>query len=126
MIPALFFFKIPDLIGRKYCLLFLNVPQAAYWIITILSRDIYSLYIARFVGGLADALMYAALPIYLGEVTTPKIRGSWGNGQTFSFNAGFFLISAIGKFVLHIFWKSLWGHNNMMNIFLNLNNLYQN
>ncbi|CAG9759285.1 unnamed protein product [Ceutorhynchus assimilis] len=99
MIPALFFYKLPDLMGRKYTLLLLNVPQATYWLFTIFAKDMYSLCVARFLGGLADAIMYSALPIYLGEVTTPKIRGSWGNGQTFSFNAGFFLISTIGSYV---------------------------
>lgn len=64
---------------------------------TIFARDIIWLCVARFIGGAGDAIMYAVLPIYLGEVTTPKIRGTWGNGQTFSFNAGFFVLSAIGK-----------------------------
>ncbi|KAH0999453.1 hypothetical protein HUJ04_005323 [Dendroctonus ponderosae] len=49
--------------------------------------------------GAADVIMYAVLPMCLGEVTTPKIRGTWGNGQTFSFNAGFFVMSATGSFL---------------------------
>lgn len=95
-LPALIFYKIPDKIGRKSTLLLLTIPQGLYWIITIFARDLVWLCVARLIGGLADAVMYSALPIYLGEVTTPRIRGTWGNGQTFSFNAGFFLISAIG------------------------------
>lgn len=65
--------------------------------ITIFAKDFVWLCAARLIGGLADAVMYSAIPIYLGEVTTPRIRGTWGNGQTFSFNAGFFLISAFGR-----------------------------
>ncbi|ERL95523.1 facilitated trehalose transporter Tret1 [Dendroctonus ponderosae] len=98
-IPALFFYKLPCWIGPKGALLLLSIPQAAYWIITIFARDIVWLCVARFVGGAADAIMYAVLPMYLGEVTTPKIRGTWGNGQTFSFNAGFFVMSATGSFL---------------------------
>jgi len=66
-------------------------------VIIIFAKDFVWLCVARLIGGLADAVMYSALPIYLGEVTTPRIRGTWGNGQTFSFNAGFFLISALGR-----------------------------
>ncbi|KAL1506587.1 hypothetical protein ABEB36_005918 [Hypothenemus hampei] len=96
---AIVFFKLPDVIGRKYSLLLLAIPQAIYWIITIFARSSYWFYVARFIGGISDAIFYTALPIYLGEVTTPKIRGTWGNGQTFSFNAGFFLINGIGSYL---------------------------
>ncbi|KAF7272504.1 hypothetical protein GWI33_014711 [Rhynchophorus ferrugineus] len=62
------------------------------------SRNIYAFYVARLICGVADAMMYAALPIYIGEISTPKVRGTWGTGQTFSFNAGFLIINIIGNY----------------------------
>ncbi|KAL1491910.1 hypothetical protein ABEB36_012431 [Hypothenemus hampei] len=97
-ISSMLFFRLPDKIGRKYTLLLLSIPQGAFWIITIFARDIYSIYVSRFICGIADGIMYAALPTYIGEVASPKIRGTWGNGQTCSFNFGFLLINILGSY----------------------------
>ncbi|XP_066146165.1 facilitated trehalose transporter Tret1-like [Euwallacea fornicatus] len=102
LISSIFLFTIHDKLGRKYTLLLLCIPQFLFWLITIFARDIYSFYIGRFICGVADGIMYAALPIYIGEVATPRVRGTWGNGQTFSFNAGFLLINVLGNyFTIH-------------------------
>ncbi|KAF7263815.1 hypothetical protein GWI33_001099 [Rhynchophorus ferrugineus] len=97
-VSAIFFFKIHDIIGRKYTLIVISIPQALFWIITIFAKDIYTFYIARVLSGVGDAMVYGTVPIYIGEIATPSIRGTWGSGQTFAYNAGFLLINVIGKY----------------------------
>ncbi|KAK9747531.1 Sugar transporter [Popillia japonica] len=61
--------------------------------------------------GLADAVLYAAIPTYIAEISTPKIRNLYGNavilfifcGQLLSNSVGFYLTIPMTAFVLLIF-----------------------
>ncbi|XP_060518614.1 facilitated trehalose transporter Tret1-like [Cylas formicarius] len=99
LVSGLAFFKLNDAIGRRNTLLLLTIPQLTFWVITIFSRDIYVLYFARFVSGMSDAALFASLPIYIGEIATPRVRGVWGNLQTFFYGFGIFAINVIGSYM---------------------------
>ncbi|XP_060529005.1 facilitated trehalose transporter Tret1-like isoform X2 [Cylas formicarius] len=96
---SLAFFNLNDLIGRKWTLMVLTLPQFTFWITTIFARNVYVFYFARFVSGMSDAAMFFSLPVYIGEISTPKVRGTWGNLQTFAYYLGTFSINSIGSFL---------------------------
>ncbi|CAH1119607.1 unnamed protein product [Phaedon cochleariae] len=93
-----FVLSIPDTIGRKNTLLLTAIPHMATWVIKALSRNLYAIYFARFCVGFGDALQFSSLPMYLGEITTPRVRGVWGNGMICSLFLGQFLINVIGAY----------------------------
>uniref|UniRef100_A0A224XP17 Putative gypsy-15 st-i n=1 Tax=Panstrongylus lignarius TaxID=156445 RepID=A0A224XP17_9HEMI len=63
-------------IGRKMTLLYLNLFPFSSWLIILLTRSTYWLYLARFLAGLWLGIVYTVVPIYLGEIAEPSIRGS--------------------------------------------------
>ncbi|XP_023028023.2 trehalose transporter 1-like protein isoform X3 [Leptinotarsa decemlineata] len=96
--PFLTIFNIPDVIGRKPTIMLTAIPHMISWILIAFCTDLYLLYLARFTSGLGDALVFASLPVYIGEITTPKVRGIWGNGLICSIFLGQFLMNAIGSY----------------------------
>lgn len=95
---SLLFSKLNDVIGRKYTLLFIAVPHIVAWTLIATAKSVYMFYISRFISGIADSCLFASLPIYVGEIATPKVRGTWGNAMTFLIYVGQFLINVIGSY----------------------------
>lgn len=83
--------------GRKYGVILIAAPQVLYWILTAVAKSVYVFYIARVASGLADALHFGFLPMYLGEISTPSVRGKWAN-IVFFVILGQFLINLIGQY----------------------------
>ncbi|KAG5887951.1 hypothetical protein JTB14_037344 [Gonioctena quinquepunctata] len=92
------FSKLSDVYGRKPLLLLTTFVDLTIWTLKASGRSIYVFYIARFLVGVTDALMFAALPAYLGEVSSPKIRGTWGNSMSIFFLLGQLLVNAVGGY----------------------------
>ncbi|KAG5887946.1 hypothetical protein JTB14_037339 [Gonioctena quinquepunctata] len=90
--------KLSDVYGRKPLLLLTTFVDLTIWILKASGRSIYMFYIARFLVGVTDALMFAALPAYLGEVSSPTIRGTWGNSMSIFFLLGQLLVNAVGGY----------------------------
>lgn len=83
-----------DVIGRKHTLMIAAIPQILAWVLTIVTKNLYILYVSRILVGIAAGCIYATLPVYVGEIASPKMRGLAGGCiTTFSF---------IGKFLIHI------------------------
>lgn len=99
MLGSFFYGQLTDRIGRKYALLSMALPQALAFICTALASNIYEFYLARVFSGLSEACIYTALPTYVGEMSTPKVRGSWGNMLTASIYLGYVVMNAIGGFL---------------------------
>lgn len=87
-----------DQIGRKYTLLSIAIPQALSFVCIGLAKSIYIFYLARVFSGLSEGCAYTALPTLVGEISTPKVRGSWGNTLTSCMYLGYPVINAIGGF----------------------------
>ncbi|XP_032676695.1 facilitated trehalose transporter Tret1-like isoform X2 [Odontomachus brunneus] len=68
--------KIADRIGRKWSILLTIVPFATSWLLLIFSRNVVSIYIARFVGGIGAGAACVLVPIYIGEIAQASIRGA--------------------------------------------------
>ncbi|KAG5886789.1 hypothetical protein JTB14_009422 [Gonioctena quinquepunctata] len=79
MVSCILFSSLSDIIGRKTTLLLTAIPQLFSWIITATARSVYLFYIARILAGISDGIMFTTLPAYIGEVSNPEVRGTWGN-----------------------------------------------
>ncbi|KAI4468886.1 facilitated trehalose transporter tret1-2 -like protein [Holotrichia oblita] len=99
-----------DKIGRKRTLLMSGCFHIIAWLFVAFSKTVWLFYVSRFFAGLADTVLYAAIPTYIAEITTPKIRSLYGNsvllfifcGQLLSNSVGFYLTIPMTAFVLLI------------------------
>ncbi|XP_060531691.1 facilitated trehalose transporter Tret1-like [Cylas formicarius] len=98
MISSVFCYRLLDFIGRKKTMLLIAIPHLVAWIIIIFDQHTWTLYIARIMSGVADAAMYCATPAYIGEITTPTVRGIMGNSINFMMTLGEFGINLSGHF----------------------------
>lgn len=98
LLVAPLFSKLPDTFGRKRTLLLISVPQIAAWLCLGFGKSVYVFYTAKVLAGFCDAVFFAAMPIYVGEIAIPAVRGSWGNLLAISYYIGEFLINVIGSY----------------------------
>ncbi|CAH0550125.1 unnamed protein product [Brassicogethes aeneus] len=86
-----------DIIGRKHTIMIMAIPCIIYWIIIIFAKSVYMFYLARLFSGVTEFL-FISLLMYVGEISSPTIRGTWGNALYFSVNVGILLINVIGSY----------------------------
>lgn len=79
MIATPIFGKMCDKIGRKYTVLSMAISQSTAFLLAAFAKSIYVFYLSRIFSGLSDACVYVAIPTYVGEISTPKVRADWGN-----------------------------------------------
>lgn len=97
LLSSLFYFKICEFLGRKKSLIALAVPHLACWMSILLAGNKYGFYASRFFSGMAECALFCCMPSYIGEITTPTIRGYWGNFPVFIINLGMFVMTVIGR-----------------------------
>lgn len=88
-----------DKIGRKTALLLCTPLLISSWITIALANSIYLFYLARVLSGIGDGCLFAMLPTYVGEIATPKVRGTWGNLMMISLFFGQMLVNIAGGFL---------------------------
>lgn len=98
VIGSPFYTGLMDVIGRKYLILSMAVLHLTAWILIVVSRSMLYLFISRFIYGLADACLFGVIPIYIGEISTPQVRNSYGNLIMILIFAAQFLVNAVGYF----------------------------
>lgn len=98
MLSGLVFAKLVDKIGRKYTALLVVIPYILAFMVIAVANNIYVFYLARAIVGVGDAGLFSALPTYIGEITTPKVRGSWGNCIAAFMYIGQTMINVIGGY----------------------------
>lgn len=96
MVTCIMFSYLCDIIGRKKTLLLISIPHLLSWILAAFAKSVYVFYASRIFAGISDGCLFAALPMYIGEVASPKVRGTWGNGMVSAMYLGEFLIHIIG------------------------------
>lgn len=67
-----------DVIGRKLGLLLIAPPLLIGWVIIALAQNAWMFGLGRFITGLGDGFLFIVFPMYVGEVTEPKVRGVLG------------------------------------------------
>lgn len=88
-----------DILGRKKTILLTSFPFFAAWIMVAYARSVVVLVVGRLLAGAADGATFTAVPIYLGEIAEPKIRGMLGSSCSATFIFGIFLINAMGSYL---------------------------
>ncbi|KAJ8924066.1 hypothetical protein NQ315_006845 [Exocentrus adspersus] len=92
------FSRLCDVIGRKWTLMLSAIPHFLTWSLKAVAKDVSVFYAARAFAGIGDACIFSAVPMYIGEVCTPVVRGRWGGLFSFFFFLGQFFINVIGNF----------------------------
>lgn len=98
MIACILFASLCDIIGRKATFLLISIPGILAWILKALATDITLFYVSRMLAGLDTGCFFASLPMYAGEISSPKIRGVVGSLVTSLNFFGQFLINVLGNF----------------------------
>lgn len=98
MLVSPFYGMIVEIIGRKYCVFLVGVPQLLSFALIAVANSKWMLYAGRAVSGVAEAAMLTSVPIYIGEVTEPRVRSSWGHTAVIMLFLGQFIINVIGTF----------------------------
>ncbi|XP_076272773.1 facilitated trehalose transporter Tret1-like [Rhynchophorus ferrugineus] len=88
-----------DRIGRKNCMLMTAPGYLLAWIMVAFAKSIWELYVARFISGWADGLVFTAFPMYLGEIASYDIRGLLGSSIQLSMITGMLIINIIGSYM---------------------------
>ncbi|XP_054272490.1 facilitated trehalose transporter Tret1-like [Macrosteles quadrilineatus] len=95
-IPAGF---LADTYGRKPLILATGPLYIIGWIIIMNTQTLTVLCVARVLQGLALGIVYTVVPMYLGEIPSPKFRGAVTSIFQSAFYFGFLLEYCIGPFV---------------------------
>nr|CAI5822856.1 unnamed protein product [Callosobruchus analis] len=98
VVSAVFCTRLSDIIGRKYTIMLTALPYTTFWILTAFFTNVYVLYAARMIAGFGDAIVFTSVPMYIGEISTPKVRGTWGNSVALGIFLGQFVIHVAGAF----------------------------
>lgn len=85
-----------DRYGRKLIILSTGPMCILGWVLTLTTRSLSVLYIVRLIHGVAVAVIFTVVPIYLAEIAEPRIRGEisshfmtfWYLGTLFNYSVG--------------------------------------
>lgn len=64
-----------DYLGRKTSMIISAIFGCICWILLLVSTNLYVIYFARFLAGMAGDMCFVAAPMYIAEIAVPKIRG---------------------------------------------------
>lgn len=88
-----------DIIGRKLAIMSALVPFMIGWIIVEASGSFACLLVGRLVTGLCSGLVLVVVPVYLGEVSPPSIRGLLGSCHQLAVTVGILFSYCFGAFL---------------------------
>ncbi|XP_054279169.1 facilitated trehalose transporter Tret1-like [Macrosteles quadrilineatus] len=88
-----------DKYGRKQAILLLALLPLISWLMIFCTASATSLYIARFIAGLWAGATSTIIPIYIGEIAEPKLRGSLTMFTHLMRNFGVLLVYFVGPYV---------------------------
>lgn len=88
-----------DILGRKKTILLTSFPFFAAWIMVAYAKSVTVLNVARAIAGAADGATFTAVPMYLGEIAEPKVRGQLGSLCSVTFIFGVLLVNVIGNYI---------------------------
>jgi len=113
---------LSDKFGRKRTLVFSALPHLIGWVCTAFATATWEFLILRLLIGLAVGMGSAVFPCYIGEISTPSIRGALGACNQLSVTIGIFLVNLVGGSLLvvesHGEMFCQWRHLAFMGAFL--------
>lgn len=88
-----------DWIGRKPSTIVLGPLFIVTWVLTLCVPTAWALYTARLLAGMGKGMSYTVVPVYLGEIASPAIRGALGSVFCLQLHFGFLLEAVVGPLV---------------------------
>ncbi|KAF5290643.1 hypothetical protein FQR65_LT01933 [Abscondita terminalis] len=88
-----------DYFGRRTMLLVCSLPLFGVWLIIAYAKTSWDLYLARFIAGISDGLVYPCFSTYLAEVCNSKNRGFLISGAVINLYLGVLLSNILGAFL---------------------------
>lgn len=85
--------------SRKASLVTSCLPVLAAWFGILISRKVWMLFLARFIGGIGRNMIYVVVPMYIGEIANPNIRGALGSLIYGSMNVGVILVYTLTPYL---------------------------
>ncbi|KFO11032.1 Solute carrier family 2, facilitated glucose transporter member 8, partial [Balearica regulorum gibbericeps] len=68
-----------DKVGRKLSLMLCSIPYVFGYVVIISAQNVWMLYLGRIMTGLASGITSLVVPVYISEVSHPKVRGMLGS-----------------------------------------------
>ncbi|KAM9271583.1 solute carrier family 2, facilitated glucose transporter member 8 isoform 2-T2 [Morus bassanus] len=68
-----------DKVGRKLSLMLCSIPYVFGYIVIVSAQNVWMLYFGRMVTGLASGITSLVVPVYISEISHPKVRGMLGS-----------------------------------------------
>ncbi|NXS97371.1 GTR8 protein, partial [Jacana jacana] len=68
-----------DKVGRKLSLMLCSIPYVFGYVVIISAQNVWMLYFGRVLTGLASGITSLVVPVYISEVSHPKVRGMLGS-----------------------------------------------
>uniref|UniRef100_A0A0A1WK54 Facilitated trehalose transporter Tret1 n=1 Tax=Zeugodacus cucurbitae TaxID=28588 RepID=A0A0A1WK54_ZEUCU len=95
----LLFGVLLDLIGRKACIYLIAIPHMCFWVLVYFAPSIEYLYAARFASGMTGGGTWVVIPIFIGEIVDPTIRGRLTSLFTLFLNVGMLTGYSLSSYV---------------------------
>ncbi|XP_071878329.1 facilitated trehalose transporter Tret1 isoform X2 [Bombus fervidus] len=86
-------------IGRKWLIYATSAPFIACWVLTYFEKSWVYLFVARFCAGISIGILYAAVPLYIGELVETKIRGVCSSMMPVMLQLGYMFVYGAGPHV---------------------------
>ncbi|VEN44660.1 unnamed protein product [Callosobruchus maculatus] len=99
VVGAFFAGSFANILGRKKMVLLTAVPLLIAWLMIALASNVKVLFAARFIAGMSSGLCFSTIPMYLGEVSEPDIRGMLSSLGPVCVVLGILLINIIGNYL---------------------------
>ncbi|XP_066909600.1 facilitated trehalose transporter Tret1 [Halyomorpha halys] len=88
-----------DILGRKNSLLVLTIIPLSAWVMIIFAEAPIMLYFARFLAGTWSGIVSTIAPMYLAEISEPRVRGALSTFVQLMTNLGVLFEYVIGPIV---------------------------
>ena len=99
LLGALFSAYFGQIIGRKYSIVLTAIIFSIGTLVVVYAWSVDTIIIGRIIKGFAVGLSATVVPIYLAEISTPKMRGT----LVFLYQLAITLGIALGFFINHVF-----------------------
>ncbi|VEN44659.1 unnamed protein product [Callosobruchus maculatus] len=99
VVGAFFAGAFANILGRKKMVLLTVVPLLVGWLMIASANNLLILDAARFIAGLSNGLCFSTIPMYLGEVSEPDIRGMLSTLGPICIALGILLINVLGNYI---------------------------
>ncbi|XP_050294867.1 facilitated trehalose transporter Tret1-like [Anthonomus grandis grandis] len=90
---------LADKLGRKKIILLCALPLFISWATLAMANCFYVMFLARFLGGMGGGLSFSTVPMYLGEISEPQIRGFLSSLCPIFVVTGILLINLFGIYL---------------------------